>query len=83
MGDPNNQIRLVGQPSLGTRLRDPSLAQLYQRIAVSYHIASLGFDETEVSPRSINILCNAALVYGYADELKTINVNVNLFLSEP
>jgi type II secretory pathway predicted ATPase ExeA len=50
MGDPNNQIRLVGQPSLGTRLRDPSLAQLYQRIAVSYHIASLGFDETEVSP---------------------------------
>ncbi|MBU4185726.1 MAG: XrtA-associated ATPase [Proteobacteria bacterium] len=101
------QIVLAGQPSLGVRLRHPSLAQLYQRIAVSYHIASLGLDETreyivhrlkkagaeqenlftdeaverifQVSggiPRTINILCDAALVYGYADELKTIDADV-------
>jgi general secretion pathway protein A len=101
------QIVLVGQPSLGTRLRDPSLAQLYQRIAVSYHIASLGFDETREYivyrlktagaeqedlftdeaverifqasggiPRTINILCDGALVYGYADQLKTIDADV-------
>jgi general secretion pathway protein A len=101
------QIILAGQPSLGTRLQDPSLAQLYQRIAVSYHIAPLGFDETmeyivyrlktagseqenlftkaaverifQASggiPRSINILCDTALVYGYVDELRTINVDV-------
>jgi len=101
------QVILAGQPSLGARLRHPSLAQLYQRIAVSYHIASLGLDETgeyivyrlkkagaeqedlftdkaverifQISggiPRTINILCDAALVYGYADELRIIDADV-------
>jgi len=101
------QIILAGQPSLGARLRHPSLAQLYQRIAVKYHIPPLGFDETmeyiayrlkkagaeqedlftdeaverifQASggiPRTINILCDGALVYGYADQLKTIDADV-------
>jgi general secretion pathway protein A len=101
------QIVLVGQPGLRTRLQHPSLAQLSQRIAVNYHLASLNMAETKEyithrlkaagakneklftqeaverifhysggTPRSINILCDAALVYGYADELTTIKGSV-------
>lgn len=101
------QIVLVGQPRLRVRLRHPSLAQLYQRIAVSYHLTSLSFDETkeyiayrlgkaggkndqlftaeamkyifrhsEGIPRTINMLCDAALLYGYADSLSTIDEKV-------
>ncbi len=101
------QIVLVGQPELRTRLQQPSLAQLGQRIAVSYHLAPLSSEETgqyiahrlkragaddeqpftpeaverifhhsRGIPRTINILCDAALVYGYADELKTIDGQV-------
>lgn len=101
------QILLVGQPSLRTMLQAPSLTQLSQRIAVSYHLASLSLKETteyiahrlKVAgakneqlfaleaieqifrhaggiPRTINILCDAALVYGYADELTTIDGQV-------
>lgn len=101
------QIVLVGQPGLRTRLQQPSLAQLNQRIAVHYHLASLNLTETKEyiahrlkiagakneklftqeaverifhysggTARTINILCDAALVYGYADELTTIKGQV-------
>ncbi len=105
--DPLLQILLVGQPHLRNRLQQPSLAQLSQRIAVTYHLAPLSLEETteyimhrlkvagakdetfftpeaveqifEYSggiPRTINILCDAGLVYGYADELKSIDAKV-------
>jgi general secretion pathway protein A len=101
------QIMLVGQPGLRVNLEKPSLAQLKQRVGVSYHIAPLSLDETREYidhrleragavnpaiftpeavalifqhsagiPRTINILCDGALVYGYADELKTIEAPV-------
>ncbi|MBN1841130.1 MAG: AAA family ATPase [Deltaproteobacteria bacterium] len=101
------QILLVGQPALRTRLQHPSLAQLSQRIAVSYHLEPLNLEETNSyiahrlkvagaknqelfkpeavelifqysggTPRTINILCDAALVYGYADEAAAIEGEV-------
>jgi general secretion pathway protein A len=101
------QILLVGQPALRTRLKQPALAQLSQRIGVSYHISPLSIEETKEYiihrletagakgaqiftpeamafvfdwsggiPRTINILCDAALVYGYADDLRTIDAPV-------
>jgi general secretion pathway protein A len=101
------QILLVGQPGLRLRLQDPSLAQLSQRIAVSYHLRALdpqetagyirhrlktaGRENTELFspeavemifeysggiPRTINILCDAGLVYGFADELASIEKTV-------
>lgn len=101
------QILLVGQPALRTRLQHPSLAQLSQRIAVSYHLKPLNMEETNSYiahrlkvagaksqelfkpeavelifqysggiPRTINILCDAALVYGYADEAAAIEGEV-------
>ena len=39
------QIILSGQPELRERMRDPSLAQLAQRIAVTYHLGPLTRDE--------------------------------------
>jgi len=105
--EPLLQIVLVGQPALRSKLQDPSLAQLSQRIAVSYHLGSLSFEEVreyishrlkkagnqEVNifdpealksishhskgiPRAINIICDAALLYGYADELKSLSKQV-------
>lgn len=101
------QILLVGQPALRTRLQHPSLAQLSQRIAVSYHLEPLNMEETNSyiahrlkvagakshelfkpeavelifkysggTPRTINILCDTALVYGYADEAAAIEGEV-------
>lgn len=100
------QIMLVGQPELRARLRRPELAQLNQRIGVSYHIPHLAHEETAAYiacrlekaggkpdiftpaamdlihrasrgvPRTINLLCDAALVYGYADELTVIDAPV-------
>jgi general secretion pathway protein A len=101
------QIVLVGQPGLRNKLLHPSLAQLRQRIAVSYRLAPLSQEETRKYiahrlekagarennlftsealecvfrhsvgiPRTINIICDAALVYGYADELNTIDSQV-------
>jgi len=101
------QIVLVGQPGLLTKLSNPSLNQLRQRITVSYHLAPLNVDETREYvihrlqksgaqnngfflpealesiynhsggiPRIINTICDAALVYGYADELSTIDTQV-------
>ena len=105
--EPLLQIVLVGQPALQSKLRDPSLSQLSQRISVSYHLSSLSFPEAKEYiahrlnkagaqkgqifdleavksifhhskgiPRAMNIICDAALVYGYADELKSINKQV-------
>lgn len=99
------QIMLFGQPELRSRIQDPRLAQLAQRIAVSYHLSPLSLDETKKYiqhriqsagcsrkdlfsdeamdlvhatskgiPRSINILCDAALVYAYADELPRVDL---------
>ncbi len=100
------QIMLVGQPELKARLRRPNLAQLSQRIAVTYHLMPLSLKETggyiasrlektggspdlftkgavdEIfrasngTPRSINLLCDTALVYGFVDELHTIDAHV-------
>ena len=100
------QIMLVGQPELKSRLRNPDLAQLSQRITVAYHLFALNSEETcayiafrlekaggapnlftseavdliyEASrgiPRIINIICDMALVYGFADELAIIDAPV-------
>ncbi len=101
------QILLSGQPGLRRKLQHPSLSQLSQRIAVSYHLGPLGLEDTRsyIShrlklaggkseglfsqdavekvfqcsggvPRTINIICDAALVYGYADELSIIEAQV-------
>ena len=97
------QIMLVGQPELKKRLASPSLRQLAQRIAVSYHLHPLTEDQTYRYvayrietvggrpdlftpeavklihdnsggiPRTINLLCDAALVYGFADDLQRID----------
>jgi len=40
------QVILVGQPGLREHLRDPSLEQFAQRIAVDYHLGTLGPEET-------------------------------------
>ena len=107
------QIVLVGQPGLRAKIQHPSLTQLSQRIAVSYHLAPLSLDETREYithrlqlagtqnnglfvpealeyvfrqsggiPRMINILCDAALVYGYADRLTTIDRKVVEYVIE-
>ena len=105
--EPLLQILLVGQPSLRMKMQNPSLAQLSQRVAVSYHLKSLDLQETKEYifyrlrkaggeksqifqakaiesifsysqgiPRAINTICDAALVYGYADELRVIDGKV-------
>jgi general secretion pathway protein A len=96
------QIFLVGQPELKARLKNPSLAQFSQRIAVNYHLQALTQKETLIYiayrigkaggkrnpftaeamntiykaskgiPRTINLLCDSALVYGFADEIEKI-----------
>ncbi|WP_457571687.1 XrtA/PEP-CTERM system-associated ATPase [Desulfovulcanus sp.] len=101
------QIILVGQPELKHKLQDPALAQLTQRIAVTYHLGPLSQEETyeyiahrikaagcenqslftpealaqiykhsRGIPRLINILCDTALVYGYADEAQAISEEI-------
>jgi len=100
------QIILVGQPGLREHLRDPSLEQFAQRIAVDYHLGPLNAEETrhyighrvEVAggqaelfsddaceavfqhsggiPRLINILCDTALVYGYAEQRALIDASL-------
>lgn len=101
------QMALVGQPELRDKLRHPSLAQLKQRVTVSYHLGVMTrhetgeyivhrlsktgaqdphmFDEQAVDliqehsggvPRTINILCDAALVYGFADEAPAITKDI-------
>lgn len=97
------QLILVGQPELNDKLKQPSLRQFAQRVAVDVHLDGLSMDETieyinhrttvagstkhvfhylasknvfmatKGIPRLINILCDTALVYGYAEMKKTID----------
>lgn len=100
------QIILVGQPELKTKMEDPALVQLNQRVSVRYHLTELSreevaayiasrltivggkpdiFDDGAVSliydasggvPRLINTLCDSALVYAFADEVKSIGQEI-------
>jgi general secretion pathway protein A len=100
------QIMLVGHPELKDKLRESSLAQFTQRIAVNYHLSALAREDTGLYiafrlekvggrpdiftesaidmiykasggiPRSINLLCDSALTYGFADELEIIDTAV-------
>lgn len=45
--EPLLQVILVGQPGLRARLRQPSLRQLAQRVAIHYHLRPLDKDETK------------------------------------
>jgi type II secretory pathway predicted ATPase ExeA len=76
------QIVLVGQTNLRDKLATPELEQLRQRITVSYHLAPLEFPREATTlvhgrsrgvPRIINIICDAALVFGYAEERPQID----------
>jgi len=100
------QIVLVGQPELNRRLRRPALRQLRQRIALSFELLPLAFEETiayvrwrltvaggsadifEPSafvplhrfsgglPRLVNLLCDHALVAGFARDCPAIAAGV-------
>ncbi|MFO7740453.1 MAG: AAA family ATPase [Desulfatiglandaceae bacterium] len=100
------QMMLVGQPELIQKLRQPSLQQFAQRIAVRYHLTGLNREETgeyiafrlskaggspdlfepeaidliyDLSkgiPRSINVACEAAMVYGLADRAEVIGKDI-------
>jgi len=97
------QTILVGQPELRTTLQRTDMRQFAQRIAIDYHLGTLGAAETReyVShrltvaggpphlidtsavdlvhdstggiPRLINILCDTALVYGFAEQKRQID----------
>jgi len=62
------QIMLVGQPELIAKLKNPSMRQFSQRIAASYHYKLSGG-----IPRAIHLVCQAALVYGFAEEAQKID----------
>jgi len=98
------QILLLGQPELATRLNDPRLRQLKQRISIRHRISPLSreessayirhrlgvagytdetplfskesedviFDYSKGLPRSINSLCDNALLTGYVHEESSI-----------
>jgi len=100
------QMILVGQPELVRTLVQPQLAQLEQRIEVSWHLRALSRQETAAYvrhrlsvasggsepriftawalamihaysrgiPRTINMICDRALLVGYTRELRRIGV---------
>ncbi len=101
------QIILCGQPELETKMKEPSLRQLRQRIAIRAKTHALNQEETgkyiqvrlgiagasgdpvfsqeavdaifEFSrgiPRVINLLCEHALITGFADQLRPIPARV-------
>lgn len=101
------QIILCGQPELEAKMKDPSLRQLRQRIAIRARTHALTLEETgkyiqvrlgisgasadpifsaeaveaifEFSrgiPRVINLLCEHALITGFADQLRPIPARV-------
>ncbi len=100
------QTLLVGQPELRIKLRNPSLTQFVQRIAVDFHLGPLLPEETEAYirhrlqvaggehdlfthaamryvhyqtggvPRLINSLCDTALIYGFAEGLDEVRVQL-------
>jgi type II secretory pathway predicted ATPase ExeA len=100
------QILLVGQPKLLETLRHPALAELAERISVSYEMPALSFLEvgpyvrhrlalsgcersifTEPAiadlhffsdgiPRLINMLCDRALVYAFANDRRIVDADL-------
>jgi type II secretory pathway predicted ATPase ExeA len=101
------QIILCGQPELENKMKDPSLRQLRQRIAIRARTHALNLEETgkyiqvrlttagasadpifsqeavetifEFSrgiPRVINLMCEHALITGFADQLRPIPARV-------
>ena len=101
------QIILCGQPELEAKMKDPSLRQLRQRIAIRARTHAFTLEETgkyiqvrlgisgasadpifsaeaveaifEYSrgiPRVINLLCEHALITGFADQLRPIPARV-------
>ena len=98
------QILLLGQPDLASRLNDPRLKQLKQRISIRHHILPLDRHDTSEYirhrlsvagyaggsplftseaeeaifayskglPRTVNNLCDNALLVGYIREKKEI-----------
>ncbi len=100
-------IVLCGQPELADRLKDPSLRQLKQRIALRCELKPLTLDETAAYvsgrlriaggspseiftrdavvaihtasrgiPRTVNVLCDNALIGGFAAQAKPIPVEI-------
>jgi len=61
------QMILVGQPELKYKLQRKDMQQFAQRVTVHCHLDGL---------RLINILCDTALVYGFADGLKVIDKGI-------
>lgn len=102
------QIILIGQPELRELLREPRWEPLRQRIVLSYHLKSLGADETAAYirhrlrvasegqgkaqftpqameeihratdgiPRLVNVLCDNALLVGYARGIHVIDQSI-------
>ncbi len=101
------QIILCGQPELESKMKDPSLRQLRQRIAIRAKTHALNREETgkyiqvrlaiagsgtdpifsqeavetvfEFSrgiPRVINLMCEHALITGFADQIRPIPARV-------
>lgn len=101
------QIILCGQPELESKMKDPSLRQLRQRIAIRARTHALNLEETgkyiqvrlaiagasadpvfsqeavetifEFSrgiPRVINLMCEHALITGFADQIRPIPARV-------
>lgn len=100
-------VALVGQPELATRLDDPSLRQLKQRVALRCQLTPLALDETAAYivervriaggiahllftreaviaihersggiPRTISVICDNALVNGFAADAKPVGPDV-------
>ncbi len=101
------QIILCGQPELESKMKDPNLRQLRQRIAIRAKTHALNLEETgkyiqvrltiagasadpifsqeavetvfEFSrgiPRVINLMCEHALITGFADQIRPIPARV-------
>ena len=102
-------VALVGQPELATRLNDPRLRQLKQRVALRCELTPLTLEETAAYiaervriaggiahllftreaviaihsrsggvPRTISVICDNALVNGFAADAKPVGPNVIL-----
>jgi general secretion pathway protein A len=102
-------VALVGQPELATRLDDPCLRQLKQRVALRCELTPLSLEETAAYiaervriaggiahllftreaviaiharsggiPRTISVICDNALVNGFAADAKPVGPDVIL-----
>ena len=101
------QIVLSGQPELETKLKQPELRQLAQRISIKrcivplteeqtyqyiqYRLSKVGYNSDNIFdskalklvwrystgvPRKINVICDNALLIGYALQQKKINAGI-------